>query len=147
MTMVVVPGVAELRLFGAFDRGVPNRERITLRVQGQAVNLGNYFLLLGSQRQPYSAMPIPNQSFWLGEMVLEPWTWLYVFTGPGSPGFTTQQETGETAYVMHWGRKGIVLREEHIVPVIMRMQVAGITVGQWTPDIPQLYEHLGMSLG
>jgi len=142
--MVVLPVVGDLHLLGALDRGVPNRERITLRVQGQAVNLGNYFLLLGSQRHPYSVVPIPNQSLWLGEMELEPWTWVYVFTGTGTPRLTTQKETGEAAFVMHWGSKGVLLKEDHIVPVIM--QVAGLTVGQWTPRVPHLGEYLGMNI-
>jgi hypothetical protein len=143
--MVVVPVIAELRLLGAFDRGVPNRERITLRVQGQSVNLGNYFLILASQRQPYSAAPIPNQSLWLGEMALEPWTWLHVFTGHGSPRLTTQQKTGEAAYVMHWGNRAVLLKDEHVVPVIL--QVGGITVGHWAPPIPHLQEYLGVNFG
>jgi uncharacterized protein YodC (DUF2158 family) len=117
-----VNSINELILHGVFDRGVPNQERIVLRVQDN-LNLAAYGLLL-TVYQSNSYTPLPDQFFWFGETILDPDTWVFVYTGAGFPRMTKTSVTNEPAYVLHWNREHAVFHQDTLQPTLIRIDAA-----------------------
>ena len=107
-------------MHGPFDRGIPDSERIVLQAQ-QAVNLGQFGLLIGVQTGEHLAVPLPDNFFWLGDGFLGAGEWLFVYTGPGEPRATTFPNRPERVYIVHWGRQQTIFNHSNIVPVLFRM--------------------------
>jgi len=116
------PPINELILYGVFDRGVPNQERIVLKTQNY-LNLAPYGLLLTAQ-QNNIATPLHDQFFWLGETVLDPNTWVFVYTGAGFPRMTKTLVTNEPAYVLHWNRANVIFHQASLLPTLIRIDAA-----------------------
>ena len=132
---MMVPPVFDLPLHAVENRGVSNQERIVLRTGGVHVDLAIYFLGLGYR--PYDvAQPLPDALFWLGDVRLDPLTWIFVYTGPGQIRYTKTSGTNEPAYVLHWGRPYVVFFDNNIVPILMKCE--GITVNRsvWLDALP-----------
>lgn len=100
--MTVVAPVFELTLVGIEDPGVPHKERIVLRPT-QAVDLSNFALIVGIYTDT-GFVPLKDQFFWVGSMVVAPPCWLVIYTDPGEYVETKHQLTGEPVHIGHWGR-------------------------------------------
>ncbi len=120
---MIFPPTPELYLHGAFERGIPNQERIVLRTQSH-LNLACYGLLLTSIQANGLATPFQDQFFWFGETVLDPYTWVFVYTGMGVPRMTKTLEKNEAAYVIHWNRSGVIFTQSSIQPTLIRIDAA-----------------------
>lgn len=119
---MIFPSIPELLLYGVFDRGIPNQERIVLRAQVY-LNLAPYGLLLTAQ-QGNVGTPYMDQFFWFGETVLDPNTWVYVYTGAGIPRMTKTSITNEPAYVIHWNRADVIFTQDFLQPTLIRIGAA-----------------------
>ena len=119
--MYLLP-IPELILYGAFDRGIKNQERIVLRTQTY-LNLAPYGLLLTLQ-QGKTATPFIDQFFWFGETILDPETWVYVYTGVGLPRMTKTLGTNQPAYVIHWNRENVIFNQDLVNPTLIRIDAA-----------------------
>jgi len=130
---ISVPAVTELAIVGIDRPGVANEERILIRPT-QAVNLGEFILVLGYQSGETSVIPALDQMFWFGEVYVEPPSWVIVHTGPGRNQETVWQQTGERLRVFYWGKSFTQFHVPGLMPVLMR--IGAIAVGK--PVVPRL---------
>jgi hypothetical protein len=128
------PLINELFMHGVFDRGIPNQERIVLRAQ-IPVNLAAFALILTVQ-QNNSAIPLADQFFWFGDIVLEANTWIFIYTGCGSSRITTTSITNEPAYVLHWNRGNVIFHQESLHPTLIRIDAATNIKNEVHPLLP-----------
>jgi hypothetical protein len=129
--------IEDLELFGVYDRGVPNAERIVLRANA-IVNLGCYAVGLGVKSENGMASPIPDQFLWLGEMYVDKGAWVFIFTGKGTPALTKELNTGGPMHVMYWHKDAVVLTHDLIVPMLYRFD--GVRVGIGLQQVLQAAE-------
>lgn len=117
----------DLQIFGVYDRGIPNSERIVLRVNSP-VNLGQYILVLGYRGHAGAdtVLPIPDQSLWLGSTYIEAPAWVFIFTGNGQPGITHEKNTHEPLHSIYWNKPNIVLTHDDIVPALLHVDFVQI---------------------
>ena len=111
----------ELQIVGVWDRGIPNKERIAIKTY-RTTNLVDYFLFLGVPVGNQTAVPLTDNVLHLGQSimgVIEPPTWVIVYTGPGETKLTTIKPSGESALVLHWGKKETALHNPNVVPVLL----------------------------
>lgn len=130
--MLTLADISALRLWGVYDRGVANKERIVLRAWDVApVQLGHFILGIG-WAGPGGAMATPfrDNSLWLGELLVRPEQWVFVYTGPGESR-TVKSTTGEDLIVMHWNRETVLFTDPNVTPMLMQM--SAVAVGR-TPD-------------
>ena len=111
----------EFEIIGVFDRGIPNTERIVIRVKEQ-IQLTNYLLMLGIPVGENHAIPLNFDVFWFGDDILDPLTWIFIYTGPGQRRITTLNNTNDPAVVMHWGKRNTILNNENITPVLVSIE-------------------------
>lgn len=133
MTLLTV----QLQIFGIYDRGVPNSERIVLYANGP-INLSLYGLILGVKTPAGdSIFPIPDQFLWLGNTQLQTPGWVFVFTGPGAQGMSQETITKQPIHVLYWGKTGTVLNDPTVLPALVRFD--NIEIGnQPNKDVAQL---------
>ena len=125
---MIVGNISELSIVGVYDRGVPNQERIVMRPQ-QEINMGRHGFFLGLKQPNGLYLPLYDHMFWFGDGIVQPPSWLFVYTGPGQARQAKTQDTQELAYVLHWGKKMTVLNDERIAPILFRVdaiQIAGV---------------------
>lgn len=122
---MMVESIQELSIIGVFDRGVANSERIVLYAH-QSLNLGQYGIMLGMRESENSAFPLRDHLFWFGDGIIEPRTWLFIYTGPGEARKTIMPNSQETAFVLHWGKPTTVLANLNIVPVLFRVEAVAV---------------------
>lgn len=116
MNLAAIP----LEIFGVYDRGVPNLERIVLRSTGQA-DLRSYYMMLGA-RVPLSSdriLPLPDQCLWLGERVVAPNSWVFVYTGSGTDIVTTENHTKQPLQAIFWHKPSVVLSNPDVIPFLV----------------------------
>lgn len=119
----------ELELFGIYDRGVPNRERIVLRAH-RPVDLSNYALLLGIRGKHGSIVPAPDQFQWLGATRVEGPAWVFVYTGPGQPTVTLETTTKEPAHSIYWNKPSVIFTDPQLIAALVYMSPVQI----WAKD-------------
>jgi hypothetical protein len=118
--MHVLPIVDELALFSVQDRGLPNTERINLRVLGR-VKLAEFILCLGAEAPGGGFFLLKDHMFWFGdEGWLEPPYWVIIYTGPGERRMT-HTNSDVPALVLHWGRDRTLLGNPSLHPVLLRL--------------------------
>jgi len=115
----------ELHLVGVADPGKPNLERIVIRPT-QQLNLNGYGLAVGVSAGAAGASPIFDNCFWFPAIVVQPPSWVLIYTGPGEQRSSDWQ--GEAVLNLHWQRKFTVFTLEFLVPVLFRVE--GAAVGQ-----------------
>jgi len=127
--MLTLGDIWSLKLFGVYERGVPNREHVILRTwDSSPVQLGYFFLAVG-WRSPggNGATPLQDGLLWLGELEMRAGQWIYVYTGPGTQ-HVAKATTGEDLHVIHWNRSTVVFGDANTVPLLM--QASSVAVGQ-----------------
>lgn len=134
---MLLPTIQEISILGVFERGVPNKERILLRPT-EAINLGNYGLFIGKMLPNNMVFPYNDNFFWFNGLLVQPPSWIFIYTGPGEFEQSIIPSNGQQAYTYHWGRKLTVFDDPNLVPFLIRY--GGITIGQPmpTPIMPQL---------
>ena len=110
-----------LEIFGTYDRGVPNLERIVLRAN-QPLKLSPYCLLIGFHVEGKALFPIPDQFLWLGSLQLEVPSWIFVYTGPGEPGISQEAHTKDPVHTIYWGKESVLFGNPEIVPGLIRVE-------------------------
>ena len=130
---LIINEITELLVRGAFDRGIPNQERIVLQANA-TVDLGQFALLLGIRQQPGFAVPLRDNFFWFGDGIVSRGDWIFVYTGPGEGRSHSVPGTTEKLYTAHWGRKTTVLSSVEVVPIIVRFD--GVQILVETEKVP-----------
>ncbi|MDD4870969.1 MAG: hypothetical protein PHR77_10450 [Kiritimatiellae bacterium] len=119
---MIFPDIIELLLLGVYDRGIPNQERIVLKVQ-ERLNTAQYGVLLSiSDLNSTAARPIWDNCFNFTEHIVDPGMILFIYTGPGSERRTTIAGTQIPAHVFHWGKKLTVFASTLITPIIFKVE-------------------------
>lgn len=116
--MIVQP--PDLDIFGVYDRGVANKERIVLRVN-RPVDLSQHFLFLGVRGPMNSEVvfPIPDQFIWLGNGILDAPSWVFLYTGKGTPTVTRETNTNQPLQYLYWNKTQVALNHPDIIPVLI----------------------------
>lgn len=130
----LIPVVTELRLVGVFEPGVPNRERIVLKVETR-LDIGMYAIVLGRRVQQVGhAAPMTDSMYWIGSGTVEPNDWFYLFTGSGTRTIIPPDVDHGKLFVEFWGRPLTVFQDGQIVPMLWRL--SGATVERSAPELP-----------
>jgi len=111
-----------IEIFGVYDRGVPNLERVVLRVS-RPTNLAEYLMIMGV-RAPLAVdmiYPIADQSLWLGAIVIECPSWVFIFTGTGKAGVSQEKNTGQPLHTLYWNRAHVMLAHNDVVPALVHI--------------------------
>jgi|ERR1700736_1801262 len=125
--MFLLSPIHELTIVTVADAGVPNMERIVIRPT-EIVNLGQFGMAAGlASAEPNLVLPLTNNFFWFPSTLVEPPSWIFLYTGPGTTELTTLAGTSEAAYVFHWGVQSTMFKFREVVPVIFRQ--AGMLIG------------------
>lgn len=127
---MLLPTIHEIAIFGVFDRGVPNKERIILRPT-EIVDLGGFGLYIGKMMPNNMIWPYPDNFLWLGNLIVQPPAWIFIYTGLGQFQESKLPITGHQAYTYHWGKKFTVFDDPQSVPVLFKY--SGIAIGQPQP--------------
>ena len=127
--MYVLPPVFELSFVGVSDPGVPNFERIVLRPT-EELNLAQFGVFLGSANvQGTAATPLPDQFFWFGELVVQPPSWILLYTGRGEFTMSHVPPDDVPAYSFHWGKSHTLFDAgSNLVPMLFAL--GGVTIGR-----------------
>src|SRR5882724_12531878 len=64
--------------------------------------------------------PFYDNAFWFPDVAIDPPTWVFIFTGPGTPTVSFEKYTGAPLHILYWGRKTTIFTTPNIVPVIIR---------------------------
>ena len=138
----------DLEIFGVYDRGIPNTERIVIRVN-RPTNLAEYFVILGA-RGPFGMdiiFPMSDQSLWLGATTIDIPAWIFIFTGSGKNGLSLEKHTSEPLHTMYWNKKQVVLTHADIVPAIIH--VDHVQIGNYPnkslDDLTKPNDSIGLS--
>lgn len=118
-------------LEGAFNRGVPNEERVSIKSTAFA-NTTNLGLMVGFRDEFGMFTPVPNYLFWFGSTMLPPRTTINVFTGGGR---NTDYDTGNGLRVhnVFWGLDRTIFTDPNLVPLLFRV---GEAVAMSSPPPP-----------
>jgi len=122
---MIFPPIFELSLVGVADPNVANLERLVIRPT-QEINLGQFGVLIGYRRQDSSIVPIWDQFYWFGEVVISPPSWIVLYTGKGDYNVATQSN-GEKVYNFYWNKVTTVFQADSYVPVLIRL--GGVAIG------------------
>jgi hypothetical protein len=122
----------DMALWGVFDAGVPNQERIILQVAAkQPVNLAKFIVMPGHVTDDGTgAVPLRDQALWMGDLFLDPGTVIFIYTGKGTPGFS-RTAAGTPSYITFWGRDATMFQDNRIVPMVVEIAFATV---QRSPD-------------
>ena len=135
--MIFLPNIDALILAGVFDRGIPNKERIMIRVL-KSTEMAQYGVLLGwnIEGQGAPTQPYNDNFYWFGDGVVQPNDTIFLYTGAGEPRKTTVEGTGTPAYVLHWGRPFTLFADSSIVPMVVCF--GHMLIEKPAPNAPQL---------
>jgi hypothetical protein len=117
----------DIQIFGVYDRGVPNLERVVLRVN-RSTNLSQYMLVLGYRGHAGAdtVLPIPDQSLWLGSTIIEAPSWIFIYTGSGNAGISQEKQTKEPLHSLYWNKPQVMLTHDDIVPALLHIDYVQI---------------------
>jgi hypothetical protein len=127
MQLELEPG-PELKLFGVYDAGVPNRERVILQATKPNLDLTYFGIVLAVKLSSGAAIPIADNFFWFGNGVINQGDWIILYTSVGVAASTENKKNpAQKIYNLYWGRKSVVFPMLDIVPLIFKFD--SITIG------------------
>lgn len=112
--------LSEIELYGVLDANVPNKERIVF-LPKMDMNLQGYATLLVYKNAEGSLFPLQDHFFWFGNVEVEAYSWIFLYTNSGRFERTRTAETSERAYVFHWGKENTIFSKPDIIPVTIRI--------------------------
>ena len=132
---MIVGNINELKVVSILDRGVPNKECIAIQAN-DAVNMGQYGIMLGQYATDGTATPYFDHMFWFGDGVIKSGDWLFVFTGSGAPRTTKAVNGMNDIFSVFWGKPTTVFADSLIVPMLFRVDAVDVL----TPpaNLPQI---------
>ena len=116
--------IPELTLLGAYEHGVPNKERVVLRAE-VPVDLGFFAVVLGlrnpSPEGALLATPLVDSMYWLGSTLIQAGDWVFLFTGPGTPTVTRSNDNRCNLHITFWNRPKTVFHDKRVIPLLWRL--------------------------
>ena len=133
------PDITGLTLHSVEDRGVPNKERVTI-VANEDIETTDFGLLIGMQQHDGSAVPIKDSMLWLGGGFMRKGDWLFVYSGPGVARTDPLSPTTNLISV-YWGKTRTAFYAPDLVPILFRVgQVSVLPLPQKPQSLPQYGE-------
>ncbi|ACT50263.1 hypothetical protein [Methylovorus glucosotrophus] len=105
-----------IEIFGVYDRGVPNKERVVLRVT-QTLNLANYFLIVGLAHEN-NIWPFNDSFLWLTNIEVVGPAWVFIYTGKGTPRVELEMNTKQPLHALYWGKEKVIF-DKDISPALV----------------------------
>jgi hypothetical protein len=125
-----LPPITEVRLLGVFDPGVPNMERVVLKVEAN-IDIGWYAIILSQRGQIRDhATPIKDCMYWFGSGSVAPNDFFFLYTGSGTRSTLPPDGGHGKLFIEFWGKKETIFHNAQIVPVLWRLN--GIVVERTT---------------
>ena len=116
---MILASITELSVIGVYDRGVANLERIVIQAN-QAVNLGQFGIMLGYRTADGLANPYNDHLFWFGDGILQQGDWIFVYSGQGEPKASEVPGQNQKIYTVHWGKGTTIFAHSEITPILFR---------------------------
>lgn len=118
----------DIEIFGVYDRGIPNTERIVLKVN-RLTSLKNYLLILGVTHpaHPEVIWPINDQMMWLSDISMDVEGWIFIYTGKGTPSISIEVNTSQPLHNLFWNRDNVLLSDPLISPALI--QIGAVEIG------------------
>ena len=110
----------ELSLLGVADPNIPNKERIIIKTQNN-INLADYGIIIGYRNDQGVVLPLKDHYFWFGNIDIEAFSWLIIYSGPGQFQRTRLAGTNELAYTLHWNKQYTLFTDPNLLPIIIKM--------------------------
>lgn len=133
---MIIANIPELLLFDVADRGIPNSERVQIRVE-QTTDMGRYGIMVGYANNSGFTVPFQDNLYWFGDGLVHPGDWILVYTGSGEPRTDNwTQPPGSKVYSIHWGRSKTMFANSQMIPILFRTDAA--VIGNPPGDVPQL---------
>ncbi len=130
-----VSDIYELSVVSVLDRGVPNKECIAIQAE-QAINLGQYGVMLGQHAGDNSVFPFQDNMFWFGDGMISEGDWVFIYTGSGTPNKHKALDNVHHTYGLFWGRANTLFADSNVVPLLFRVDAVDILSPQ--NNAPQL---------
>jgi hypothetical protein len=120
-----LPRPTEFAVWGVYDAGVPNKERLVLRANAWfALNhfgicVARVVRLDSGQEQH---MPLESPLFWFPVQWAQPLDWIVVYTGSGAQE-TVKSTDGHPMHLFYWGQKVTMFKagSQEIAPLVFRI--------------------------
>jgi hypothetical protein len=116
---VILPYTTELVVIGDADRGVPNHERVIMRPT-ETINLQEFIVTLAIRNTDGLVVPLHDNVFWFADRILDPPSWVILYTGPGEAKETVLD--GQPAHIFHWGRTHTLLDDPRLTVVVFGLR-------------------------
>lgn len=117
---MIFPVLSELTVAGVFERGVPNQERVVLRVNAMT-NLGGFLLARGPWANG-NVIALQNDGyFYFPDEVVLPNSWVVLYTAPGTKSQTRHPQTNEPVLVLHWGQPTVQFASTKVGCALLRI--------------------------
>lgn len=131
------PSTSELQLFDTIKRGVPNEERVAIKVN-QRVDCRHFGIMVGVRLASGNAIPLHDNFFWLGNGFVEVGDWILVYTRVGQPRTDVIPNTTNKLYSVFWGKPSVIFSDPDVVPILFKAD--GVQIGHppaSQPSLPQ----------
>lgn len=124
--------IEELTIFGVYDAGVPNMERVVI-LANAATDTTPFGLMIGMRGPGGTVIPLRDNMLWFGVSTLNAGDWLFVYTGSGQPRSADIPGSQQKVYSVHWGKPVTAFNSPELVPVLFRLD--GIQVPKTLPEL------------
>ena len=101
---------SELEVFGIYDRGIANHERIAIRVN-RPVTISNYALLMGVESEGGNLVPFRDHFLWLGHHTFDVPSWIFVYTGEGTQKISQETHTKDPVLTLYWNHPNVMFSD------------------------------------
>lgn len=109
-----------LSIYEVQDIGVPNLERIAIRVD-TSCDIGDYCLLIGHQSPDGTASPIKDHMLWFGRGWVNHGDWLFVYSGPGQTRVNPIPNSNNRVFSIYWGKEHTVFQNRALLPMLCKL--------------------------
>jgi hypothetical protein len=101
------------------DRGVPDKERLALKVASDTTL--SYFVVLDTAYlTPQTINSVPKRAFWFPPKPVKTGDWVILFTKAGTPS-ERKLEDGTTAHFFFWGQPQVLWNQTGNCAVVMEL--------------------------
>lgn len=132
----------ELNFLGIHDAGVPNLERIVLHANS-SVELANYMVVAALRGNGQSAIPLPDNSLWLGNVKVSKGDWIYIYTSPGNGQVTNLPSSSVRMVSLYWGKSHTMFQAPHLTAALVN--ISKVQYPTFMPHLTLGTQQLGYS--
>jgi hypothetical protein len=127
--MKALPKLSEIKITTIYDRGVPNKECVTIQPQ-EPLEIAQYAICLGIRVRSADIVMPTDSLFWFGEGIVGPEDVIFLWTGSGTPWMKPKDHGSGRYFFCYWGKPTTMLHDPMIVPFIFKFE------GIYVPDPP-----------